>query len=64
MGAVKIRTNDFDGWRRRVIARMRALEIRAPLDEEELRDGHSVGDTPAEFCAAVFELPLARDSIG
>lgn len=46
----------FEAWRARV-AELAARLYGRTLDglEDELVAGYSVGDTPAEFCAGVFD---------
>ena len=59
------RQPEFEAWRARVIAYARAvlgLEV-DELDDDDLRDGFSIGDSPAEFCEgalAPLELPRRR----
>ncbi|MBT8495402.1 MAG: hypothetical protein KJO07_20305 [Deltaproteobacteria bacterium] len=52
----------FVAWRARVESYARAvLGVEPKFEESELRDGFSVGDSPAEYCAAV--LGAIDDSI-
>ena len=52
----------FVAWRARVVSYARAvMGIEPHFQEDELRDGFSIGDSPAEYCTAV--LGAADDSI-